>query len=109
LEDGVVAPLDRVSVEEELRGGVPEDLIGWELEKDLCIRSYGNVRKRPDSSQCLGCVPIVKVSMPSCFHDGRAGENVTTSFCRTPRLHQVDSSSIDAVWEGKTYEKVQIA
>lgn len=39
LEHRVVAPLDRVSVEEELRGSVPEDLVGWELEKDLGIRS----------------------------------------------------------------------
>lgn len=47
LKDWIVAPLHRVSVEEELRGGVPEDLIGRELKEDLCIRRYELFSRRP--------------------------------------------------------------
>lgn len=40
LKNRIVPPLNGVGVEEKLRGCIPEDLVGWELEEDLCIRRY---------------------------------------------------------------------
>ena len=39
-------------------------------------------------------IPILKVSMPSRFHDGKAGENVTASLWRTPRLYEMSDDSV---------------